>query len=169
MCNLAVYVMVELIHSHSMIYGSRKGENGMNLERFHEAQKDSYEDALAEIRQGQKCSCWMWYIFPQLRALGQSGIAQYYGIENIEEAVAYLQDETLRGRLIEISEALLTLESNDALKVMGFPDNLKLRSCMTLFHTAAPELEVFSKVLDKFFGGEEDKLTRNFLGLERAE
>lgn len=131
----------------------------MDLTRFHESQKYAYQSALTEIRNGKKCSCWMWYIFPQIAGLGRSSTAQYYALANLQEAVAYMQDEVLSSRLIEISEALLELDSNDAYVIFGSPDNMKLKSSMTLFALAAPEQEVFQKVLDKFFHGERDRRT----------
>ncbi|MCD8295722.1 MAG: DUF1810 domain-containing protein [Clostridia bacterium] len=130
-----------------------------DLNRFLVAQAYSYDEALAEIKAGGKQSHWIWYIFPQITGLGMSGMAEYYAIEDIEEAKAYLADETLRSRLVEISTALLGLASNDPLKVMGWPDNLKLRSCMTLFREADPSIDVFQKVLDKYYGGEPDQKT----------
>lgn len=137
-----------------------------DLTRFKNAQELDYETALAEIRSGQKQSHWMWYIFPQLEGLGFSGISQYYGIRGMEEARAYLADDLLRSHLMEISESLLTLESNNATQVMGYPDDLKLKSSMTLFLLASGhdskyerEARVFKAVLDKYFGGEMDGQT----------
>ncbi len=135
-----------------------------DLSRFHEAQKHSYRTALAEIRRGRKCSCWMWYIFPQLRGLGHSATAQYYGITGLQEARDYLRDEVLGGRLVEISRALLDVDSNDPVEVMGVPDNLKLKSSMTLFEAADPGEDTFGKVLDKFFHGQRDERTLALLG-----
>lgn len=138
----------------------------MDLTRFYEAQKYDYKTALQEIKNGRKCSCWMWYIFPQLAGLGRSSVAQYYSIADFQEAVDYMKDEILGGRLIEISNVLLELKSNDAAAVFGCPDNMKLKSSMTLFALAAPEQEVFQKVLDKFFHGERDSRTIQLLGEE---
>lgn len=101
----------------------------------------------------------MWFIFPQIEGLGRSETARYYAIKDLNEAKMYLENHTLGGNLIEISKALLDIESNDATEVMGWPDNLKLRSSMTLFALAKPECEVFQKVLDKFFQGERDQKT----------
>ncbi len=137
-----------------------------DLTRFKKAQEHDYETALAEIRSGQKQSHWMWYIFPQLEGLGFSKISQYYGIKGIEEARAYLADDFLRSHLVEISESLLALESNNATQVMGYPDDLKLKSSMTLFLLASghdskyeKEARVFKAVLDKYFDGEMDEQT----------
>lgn len=137
-----------------------------NLERFKKAQEKDYSRALKEIRNGHKESHWMWYIFPQLKELGYSEISEFYGIDGRTEAKAYIEDEILRARLVEISEALLRLKSSNATEVMGYPDDLKLKSCMTLFSEAAPEIESFTKVLKKFFGGEKDKKTLEILNNE---
>ncbi|MCR5098449.1 MAG: DUF1810 domain-containing protein [Lachnospiraceae bacterium] len=130
-----------------------------NLDRFIRAQEYDYDQALSEIKAGHKRSHWIWYIFPQVKGLGRSGMSEEYGIDGLDEAKAYMENEVLRIRLIEISQALLQLDSNDPLAVMGFPDNLKLRSSMTLFAEAAPEETVFADVLDKFFDGEKDPET----------
>ena len=134
-----------------------------DLSRFLEAQKNSYDTALREIRAGRKRSHWMWYIFPQIRGLGYSAMAQHYAIRDLEEAREYLQHPVLGPRLIEISEALLALDETDPWRVMGSPDDLKLRSCMTLFQSAAPDQPVFGKVLDKFYGGQPDGRTLEIL------
>ena len=134
-----------------------------DLSRFLEAQKNSYDTALREIRAGRKRSHWMWYIFPQIRGLGYSAMAQHYAIRDLGEAREYLRHPVLGPRLIEISEALLALEESDPRRVMGSPDDLKLRSCMTLFQCAAPDQPVFGKVLDKFYGGQPDGRTLEIL------
>ena len=134
-----------------------------DLSRFIKAQETDFERALSEIRSGHKRSHWIWYIFPQIAGLGFSSTAQYYAIKDREEAEDYLKNDLLRERLVEISEALLMLESNDAGDVMGYPDDLKLRSSMTLFHEVAPEIDVFQKVLDKFFEGKPDQKTIELL------
>ncbi|MGN0193614.1 MAG: DUF1810 domain-containing protein [Pseudoramibacter sp.] len=140
-----------------------------SLNRFLTAQQRDYEKALAEIRGGHKQSHWIWYIFPQIRGLGFSAKSEFYGISDMAEAKAYLQNPTLRAHLIEISEALLSLDTKDARQVMGFPDDLKLRSSMTLFHLADPDIGVFQKVLDQYFHGEMDQQTIDILGLKEAE
>ena len=135
---------------------------GEGLERFLDAQAYSYQNALTEIRDGRKRSHWMWYIFPQIRGLGHSGTAQYYAIRDKEEARAYLTHPILGARLLEISRALLELETDDPSCVMGWPDDMKLRSSMTLFALVSGET-VFRQVLDKFFGGQWDAQTERLL------
>ncbi len=138
-----------------------------NLERFITAQERDYSQALSEIKSGRKRSHWIWYIFPQLKGLGRSYYAEFYGIEDINEAKEYLRNDVLSARLIEISEALLALESSDPAQVMGgFPDDVKLQSCMTLFAAISEDGSVFHKVLDKFFGGEQDAKTLALLRLK---
>ena len=134
-----------------------------DLERFYKAQEYDYETALSEIRNGRKESHWMWYIFPQIAGLGRSTTAEYYAIKSKEEAKAYIEDPVLGKRLIEISQALLQVSSDDAEMVMGWPDNLKLRSCMTLFAEVAPDQPVFRNVLEKFYDGEMDGKTLDIL------
>ncbi|MDO5346779.1 MAG: DUF1810 domain-containing protein [Lachnospiraceae bacterium] len=133
------------------------------LERFLIAQQTYYRTALQEIKSGQKRSCWMWFTFPQIAGLGYSEIARYYAIKDLCEAKAYMEDYTLSSNLVEISQALLEVESNDATAVMGWPDDLKLKSSMALFAVTKPECGVFQKVLDKFFYGEKDQKTLKIL------
>ena len=132
------------------------------LGRFHSAQETAYEVALREIRSGRKQSHWIWFIFPQYRGLGRSPVAQYYEIQSREEAVAYWNDPVLSRRLTEISRELLKLEGPIE-GIMGFPDNLKLRSSMTLFYLISGE-QVFLDVLDRFYGGTMDGYTVKELG-----
>lgn len=136
------------------------------LDKYVSAQARDYDDALREIRGGHKRSHWIWYIFPQLDGLGYSPTAQYYGIRDLEQAKDYMAHPVLGPRLVEISEALLALPSSDPGAVMGYPDDLKLCSSMTLFELAAPDQPVFGKVLDKFYGGRRDPLTLRLLGLQ---
>ena len=134
-----------------------------NLSRFSDAQQKDYARALREIKNGRKETHWMWYIFPQIRGLGRSSTASYYSIADIEEAKAILHDPYLGGNLQEISEALLGLRENNASRVFGYPDDLKLRSSMTLFSCASDGPNVFDKVLEKFYAGEKDSLTLELL------
>lgn len=136
-----------------------------DLERFVRAQAKSYEQALSEVRAGRKCSHWMWYIFPQIAGLGMSSTAQYYAIQDLTEAEEYLAHPILGPRLREISGALLTLDTDDAYAVFGWPDELKLRSSMTLFSCAAVDEPVFQQVLDKFYHGAPDENTLRLLRL----
>lgn len=133
----------------------------INLEKFLEAQEKMYPIAFNEIRNGEKCSHWMWFIFPQIKGLGFSEKAKFYAIENLEEAKQYLKHKILGKRLIEISSELLHLDTNDAYEIFGSPDNLKLHSCITLFALADAENpdNIFEKVLDKFFEGKYDNNT----------
>ena len=134
------------------------------LDKYVSAQARDYDDALREIRGGRKRSHWIWYIFPQLDGLGYSPTAQYYGIRDLEQAKDYMAHPVLGPRLVEISEALLALPSSDPGAVMGYPDDLKLCSCMTLFELAAPEEPVFGRVLEKYYGGRRDRMTLKLLG-----
>lgn len=135
------------------------------VKRFIKAQETDYKTALAEIRRGHKRSCWMWYIFPQIEGLGCSGTAMYYAIKDFDEAKEYMENPVTGGRLREISEALLELESDDATQIMGWPDDLKLRSSMTLFALATKDNAVFLKVLDKYFDSKPDAQTVDILNM----
>ena len=132
-----------------------------NLDRFIKAQERDYNIALEEIKSGHKQSHWVWYIFPQLKGLGYSETAQYYAIEDVEEAKAYVDNEYLYNNLIKICQELLKLPSNNILDIMGYPDNLKLCSSMTLFHLVKPDVDIFKQILDKYYDGKQDSLTIN--------
>ena len=134
-----------------------------DLDRFLKGQARNYDAALREIRDGCKRSHWMWYVFPQIQGLGYSSTAQYYAIKDLGEAKAYLQHPILRERLLEISGALMQLNTRNASQVFGWPDDMKLRSSMTLFAEAEPTCEVFQKVLDQYFGGKKDENTLSIL------
>jgi uncharacterized protein (DUF1810 family) len=129
------------------------------LQRFLTAQEGVYENALAEVENGRKTSHWMWFIFPQMKGLGFSETAIYYGIESKAEAEAYLNDPILGKRLKEITTALLMAGATDANRVFGCPDNLKLKSSMTLFAALPGSAPCFREVLEKFFNGQEDERT----------
>jgi uncharacterized protein (DUF1810 family) len=129
-----------------------------DLHRFVEAQEDDYAQALAEIRNGRKRSHWMWYIFPQFDGLGSSSLSRRYSIKSVAEAKAYLAHPILGQRLLECCEAALTVEGKSALEIFGSPDDIKLRSCATLFASVSPAGSVFHRVLDRYFeGGRDDK------------
>jgi uncharacterized protein (DUF1810 family) len=133
-----------------------------SLQRFLDAQQTSYQTALSEMKSGRKRSHWMWYIFPQIQGLGSSETARFYAVRDRAEAAAYLAHPVLGPRLVEISEALLGLASNDAHSIFGSPDDMKLKSSMTLF-AALNVNPVFQRVLDKFYGGAPDEKTRRML------
>jgi uncharacterized protein (DUF1810 family) len=136
-----------------------------NLERFIIAQKGVFQTALSELQHGRKQSHWMWFIFPQIQGLGFTDTAKLYAIQNLEEANEFMQHRVLGPRLVLISSVLLELETNDAHKIFGSPDDLKLHSCMTLFSKTIAADPVFSKVLDMFFGSREDNKTLKILSL----
>lgn len=137
-----------------------------DLTRFIEAHRQSYQSALSEIRNGRKTSHWMWYIFPQLLGLGHSPTSLYYAIRDLDEAEAFLRNPYLGGNLLEICRALLALHADDATAIFGKPDDMKLRSSMTLFSLVDGCDPVFREVLDKYFGGKRDLRTLELLGLE---
>ena len=134
-----------------------------NLARFVEAQEGVYERALSEIRAGQKHSHWMWFIFPQYDGLGFSEISKRYAIKSLAEAEAYLRHPVLGPRLLECAEAALSVEGRSANEIFGSPDDLKLRSCATLFARVSPPGSVFERVLDRYFDGEPDEKTLQLL------
>lgn len=138
-----------------------------NLERFIEAQKNTYNQALQEIKNGQKESHWIWYVFPQIKGLGHSESANYYAIEDLEEATNYLKNPLLCERLIEISKALLEVEGKTAIEILGYVDAMKVKSSMTLFHLANPKEKTYIEVLNKYYDGEKDEKTIQILQKNR--
>lgn len=140
-----------------------------DLQRFIDAQNVNYGAALEEIKSGRKRSCWMWYVFPQIQGLGYSSMAKRYEIRDLQEAREYLQNDILRNRLEEICRAALEAESDDAYLVFGSPDDLKLKSSMTLFEAAEPENELFKKVLEKYFQGKRDMRTLKILKTQEGQ
>ena len=134
-----------------------------DLQRFVDAQARVHADALAELRAARKRTHWMWFVFPQLAALGRTGTAKHYGLSGLDEARAYLRHPVLGARLRECCDALLHNGASDPHAVMGSPDDLKLRSCMTLFAAAGPHDAVFRDVLQRYYGGEPDPLTTALL------
>jgi uncharacterized protein (DUF1810 family) len=141
----------------------RDGDDTFDLARFVVAQSDSYSAALEEIRAGRKRSHWMWFVFPQLQGLGSSSTARFYAIKSVAEAEAYLAHSVLGPRLQEIAEVLLGVEGKSASEIFGSPDDLKLRSCATLFGNVSEPGSVFERVLEKFFDGEPDPETVRLL------
>ncbi|MBQ8001713.1 MAG: DUF1810 domain-containing protein [Ruminococcus sp.] len=139
--------------------------NSYDLSRFTDAHRQSFDRALSEIKNGRKQSHWMWYIFPQLKGLGSSVTSEFYGITDLNEAKAFLSDPYLGSNLTQICSVLLTLESINATEIFGSPDDMKLRSSMTLFDCASPDNPLFRQVLDKFYGGTPDYSTLRMLGL----
>ena len=134
-----------------------------NLQRFLDAQEHVYARALAEIRAGRKETHWMWFIFPQLDGLGFSPMAERYAITNLDEARAYLVHSVLGPRLIEVAEAARGVNNSSARAVFGTPDDLKLRSCATLFAEASQPGSVFERLLEKYCRGEKDEKTLRLL------
>ena len=134
-----------------------------DLNRFVAAQEGIYDRALAELRSGRKQSHWMWFVFPQIAGLGHSEMAQRYAISNAGEALAYLQHPLLGARLEECAQAMLQHTDVSARHILGSPDDMKLRSSMTLFASVKPERPLFQAVLDAFFGGQLDPATTSRL------
>ena len=128
-----------------------------NLNRFVEAQMVTYEGAMLELSRGRKKSHWIWYIFPQIEGLGSSDTAKLYAIKSLEEGRAYLRHPELGPRLIEACEILLSLKDASMDEVMGFPDDLKLQSSMTLFETLPDSSSIFTKIIEIYFDNERDK------------
>ena len=133
-----------------------------NLQRFIDAQQNSYQRALTEVKSGKKLTHWIWYIFPQLKGLGMSGNSQYYGIDDLEEARAYLKHPVLGARLREITSVFLDLVGKNAKDVFGDLDAMKVRACMTLFNEVSDD-DLFEEVLKKHYQGEKDEMTMNRL------
>ena len=134
-----------------------------DLSKYIKAQERTHASALRELQNGYKSSHWSWWAIPQIIGLGMTYTSREYAIKDLAEAKEYLKNDTLRTHLLELCNALLSLKTNDAERVMGYPDDLKLRSCMTLFSVADPECGKFQAVLDKFFGGKPDEKTLRIL------
>ena len=135
-----------------------------DLDRFLTAQRGVYDGVLDELRRGRKTGHWIWFIFPQLDGLGRSEMSRYYGISSLDEARAYLADPVLGARLRECAGLLLASDARTAIEIFGGLDAMKVRSCMTLFHRAAPDDPVFRHVLDRFYAGVADEATDDLLG-----
>ena len=139
------------------------------LGRFVDAQEPVYHDVVEELRRGRKTGHWIWFIFPQVTGLGQSWMSERYAIASLAEARAYLAHPVLGGRLRECAGLVLAATGATAEEILGGIDAMKLRSCMTLFHRAAPEEPIFAQVLDRFFDGQPDDLTDERLSRARPE
>jgi uncharacterized protein (DUF1810 family) len=129
------------------------------LERFVQAQERVYQRVLEELGAGCKRSHWMWYVFPQIAGLGSSQTSQHYAISGADEARAYLEHPVLGARLRECAQKVLDVQGRSALEIFGYPDDLKLRSCMTLFAAVSPPDSVFERVLASYFEGRGDEST----------
>ena len=138
-----------------------------DLRRFVDAQDRVYDTVLAELRTGAKRSHWIWFVFPQLRGLGHSTTAQHYGISSLDEARAYLAHPVLGPRLRECTRLVAAIEGRSVDQIFGWPDNLKVRSSMTLFSHATDDNGDFRAVLDKFYAGEDDPATVELLRTEQ--
>ncbi len=144
---------------------ARGSDDRYDLRRFVQAQEADYETALSEIRSGRKRTHWMWYIFPQIDGLAFSSTAKYYAIKSIAEAKAYLGHPILGPRLLECAEAAIGVEGRSATEIFGTPDDLKLRSCATLFACVSPPGSVFDRLLAKYYRGERNGRTLQLLGI----
>ena len=141
----------------------------VDLSRFTTAQASIYDNVLEELKSGRKRTHWMWYIFPQFDGLGHSTISKHYAIKSIEEARQYLNHPVLGTRLLECAEAVFAIEGRSISEIFGYPDDLKLKSSMTLFTYMAAPCSVFSRILDKYFNGERDTLTLQLLEKLKAK
>jgi uncharacterized protein (DUF1810 family) len=149
--------------------GRNAYEDPFNLRRFTSAQEGVYAQALAEIRCGEKQTHWMWFIFPQIQGLGSSSTSRHYAITSLREARDYLEHPILGPRLRECSEAVLAVEGRSVSEIFGYPDDLKLKSSMTLFASAAQPGSVFERVLEKYFGAARDDRTLELLANREQE
>lgn len=140
-----------------------------DLNRFVRAQEDDYEQALSEIKNGRKRSHWMWYIFPQFAGLGFSATSKRYSIKSIAEAQAYLSHPALGPRLMECAAAALGVQGRTAHDIFGSPDDMKLRSCATLFACVSPAGSVFDQILNKYFQGDRDRQTLDLLDVAASK
>ncbi len=148
------------------INGEYSGISGApsNLDRFVQAQNDVYDNVLAELRSGRKRSHWMWFIFPQFEGLGSSPISRMYSIKSLAEARAYLAHPVLGPRLIECAETVLAVEGRSAHEIFGSPDDMKLKSCATLFARVSSPGSPFHRILDRYYSGVQDAGTLELLG-----
>ena len=138
-------------------------DDPFHLSRFTNAQEGLYQNVLVELRTGQKRTHWMWFIFPQISGLGHSDMAKHYAIKSEEEARQYLTHPVLGARLLKCAETVFAIEGRTVSQIFGHPDDIKLRSCLTLFGCVAGPQSIFTKVLDKYFNGEKDGETLRLL------
>jgi uncharacterized protein (DUF1810 family) len=138
-------------------------DDSYDLHRFVQAQQDTYAQAVDELADGHKASHWMWFVFPQLRGLGRSPMAIRFGIASLDEARAYLDHPLLGSRLKECVRLVLRIDGRSINEIFGSPDDMKFRSCMTLFDLAAPQEAIFAQALQKYFGGTPDERTLTLL------
>ena len=137
--------------------------HNLTFHRFLAAQEPVFDSVLAELRAGRKSSHWIWFIFPQIAGLGHSAMAQQFAITSLDEANAYLQHPVLGPRLRECTQLVLDVEGRSAEEIFDYPDNLKFRSCMTLFMAATTDNTIFKNALLKYFDGEPDQMTLDIL------
>lgn len=142
---------------------TRGTNDPFDLNRFLKAQEADYEQALSEIKSGRKSSHWMWYILPQLDGLAFSSTSKHYSIKSIQEAQAYLNHPILGARLLECAQAVIEVEGRSVAEMFGYPDDLKLKSCATLFASVAPAGSVFDRILEKYYQGRRDDKTLHLL------
>jgi uncharacterized protein (DUF1810 family) len=143
---------------------AHSADDPYDLRRFVRAQESDYDRALAEIRSGKKRTHWMWYVFPQIDGLAFSATSKRYAIKSFAEAKAYLDHPILGPRLLECAEAVVGVEDRSAAEIFGSPDDLKLRSCATLFACVLPPVSVFDRLLAKYYRGERDGRSLQLLG-----
>jgi uncharacterized protein (DUF1810 family) len=148
---------------------SRSADDPYDLSRFLSAQDQNYQQALAEIKRGRKRSHWMWYIFPQIDGLAFSSTSKLYAIKSLEEARAYLDHPVLGPRLLACAEGAAGVEGQSATEIFGSPDDMKLRSCATLFAAVSPPDSVFERLLKKYYGGQGDDKTLRLLGIAESD
>lgn len=146
----------------------RFASDPFHLRRFVQAQDADYDRALAEITSGRKRSHWMWYVFPQWEGLGSSGMSHRYAIKSIAEAEAYLAHPVLGPRLLACAEAVLGVKGRSAVEIFGSPDDMKLRSCATLFASVSSHGSAFHRIIDKYFQGQPDDMTLGLVEKARS-
>jgi uncharacterized protein (DUF1810 family) len=145
--------------------GVDSADDPHDLKRFVDAQSEIYDQAKSELRGGRKRSHWMWFVFPQFAGLGASATSVRYSIKSLAEARAYLSHPLLGVRLLECADAMLQVQGRSALEILGSPDDMKLRSCATLFSYVSPADNLFGRILDQHFQGESDRETLRLLQL----